>query len=510
MNTFQRIMHLRKSGAREQARALAAQMLQQYPQDPWFNKAMAWIYYDDLKEHIDKGRRRECIETIRCITSLDLDGDQMVLVNLARQCKRIFRSIQPQRSSDADFLAPLCQALTKLNWEKPSEAYSALLEAMVAYKGSWDHRLEALLWWDLVHLRAEDKSPRVNAEGKTYLSLAESAYGAMAKALIDRYNGQLDSTLASATERYLNQLDRLMTEQPHYRFLPYYKARLLMAGGRKEAALAAYVPFVRQHKKQPWAWELLGDLQETGSRQAIACYLRALTCPAESTYLVQCYWKLTRAGIAQGSYPEAKWALDRYMGIRLDNGWSIPAAADAMQNEAWYRTAGNTVDWEKNRGLYLDEAEQLLVPPLIQLTAVISYINEPKKCIHVILAGDQSSFFFAKMKPGGLHVGDILRLGVRSVEAKPLEVWDIEQLPFLETPGLTKAFQARIRVPPGKKHGLANGVFIPPMLMDRHGLGDGARVHIRAIRSYDKRRDRWGWLALSADPPSPHMNAEET
>lgn len=119
-------------------------------------------------------------------------------------------------------------------------------------------------------------------------AVAENAYGAYAKSLEKRLaltNGAAAEVRQEA-QNLLPRLEELTAQHPDYGWIPYRRAKLLLALGDTAAALPTLRPIIRQKSGEYWAWQLLAEtLRPTDAAAALACYYRAAQCPSDEIYL---------------------------------------------------------------------------------------------------------------------------------------------------------------------------------------------------------------------------------
>ncbi len=501
MADFQEIMQCRKSGATDKAYEMAMNALSVRPDDLWIKRATAWVLYDKLKALLDKGSRLKYGDILNEMVKLNLpDDEEMFQVNLSRQVCRIFRAEQNRETPDPVLLDELLNYLIKINWDLRTESYAVLLEALLAFKKDWPGRHKSLQWWGLENLRPEDFQHRKTKDGKRYMSLAESAYGGMSRSWLQilRQDPHLvaDMTRRPEIEKFIDTLRIVQEENPGFQYLAYYRARLLMVLQSPEEAIADYLPFVRKNEAKPWAWELLGDLHQANPNVAINCYGRALQCPDPEEFLVACRLKLAKALFSVQSFAESKRFLLDYVATRQRMGWSVPREVVEMLEREPLNTLESVPDLKPFYTQVTAEAGELLFPSDEQEFAVVQFVNQAKKMVHVLLTGEKVAFFTWQPKYGALDQGDVIRLSVLLEGSGFAHVRKLNRAPFSEINGLTRVGEGRVICMVGKEFGMLKDNFIPPQLMKSGGVHHGDTIRCECMRSFDRKKERWGWVAV--------------
>lgn len=496
-------MKRRKAGDPDGALQIAREALREHPQDLWLRRAAAWAIYDIVKRSLDQGKRQEVIGGLEALGALALPKEEDIFwVQWAWTLVRVFRLFGAGERQEIRPLDRVVELSRSWDWPRPSEAYSIWLSALVSPKGRWPGRLEALREWDLKHLRPEDHQPRINKDGKRYMSLAESAHGAEVKGWLefmeDHPTWRDDAFLAKAMEDSLRRLEDLEAAHPEFTYTAYYRARLLKAARGKGEALAAYLPFVGRQVDKYWVWELLGDLLDDDREKAVACYLRALDCRTPEAYLVNTHWKLARAFQGLGHREAMEWHARQSERIRLENGWSIPPALAHLLAGAPIDQEGDPPGPEFYR-TYREAASALLDSSTPMETVVITYVNLEKKVLHFVLSGDREGH--ARMPKGGgdWQRDDILRCRLLDRGQGRYELKDVQKAAFHELSGLLRWVEGLLQRRDSQSFGRVGDVFLPPHILDGERYKTGMKVRALAVRSFDRKAGRWGWKAISLE-----------
>ena len=132
-----------------------------------------------------------------------------------------------------------------------------MLNAFQKGSQNWSRFLEFVDWWGLQNFMDSDfHSEEFN--NRQMSALAEKVYSAYCKKLIegeavDAY-GSIREVDKDKITVFLPKLDDIIEKYPDYKYLPYYKAQMLLATGDKESGLEAFLPFAKQKQNDFWVW----------------------------------------------------------------------------------------------------------------------------------------------------------------------------------------------------------------------------------------------------------------
>ena len=100
-----------------------------------------------------------------------------------------------------------------------------------------------------------------------------------------------------------------------------------------------------------------------------------------------------------------------------------------------------------------------------------------------------------------MAIGDCIevRLGEPSAEGffKALTLRKTERQPAAS---VLKPFSGPLSIHPGNNFGFAEDVFLAPELIAAARLANGDLFSGRAVRSFNKRKQAWGWKAVDVKP----------
>jgi tetratricopeptide (TPR) repeat protein len=370
-----------------------------------------------------------------------------------------------------------------------------LLRIALKAKASCDAFLEFIEWWGLENLEGEDFIGwKPSDSSRALMPLAEQTYLAVGKCL--------EKSLASSerVQAFLSQLQQLKAAQPDYHFLHYTEARLLLRLKAYEQAREALKLFIRQKSREYWAWSALGESYRPYSpEKARACFCYALSLNNPPAFLVKVKEGLARLLMDMGAYPEAKALIQEVLETRNRQGWPLKGRHLEWQEDRWYLETKAASDLEAFYQKEMETALKLVWPDLSRRRAVVSQLKG-KWAFFISGKGEKDQ---GKFKPGrsSLRAGSgIVLLGIPLSQGFRVMEWQpLEKAPQ----DLSKAYRGRLNHSPGQNFGFVEKeIFVPSYLIRQLPQPYPSQVAGQAVISFDKKKNRWGWRAISIAPDS--------
>lgn len=254
----------------------------------------------------------------------------------------------------------------KLDVDKPSLLHSCILQ-LAANLASQD-KLSMLVFsrlWNLDNLRPEDFESFRAKDGKVRSSLAEKVLQRVGKEAASS-----DDTREQ--ELIFPRLNVAIERFPDNIWLKLYKAKVLLALGRHDEALAFALAVTKEKSNDYWTWDLLGDIvSQTDRDAALACYCKALSCPAEDKFTGKIRLAVARHMIERNDLSAAKLEVEIVVRSKENEGHRIPDDAAEIISQSWF---AETATASSNRGYYkskLPAAEALLFGKLPWIDACV-------------------------------------------------------------------------------------------------------------------------------------------
>ena len=403
----QEIKTLRQQGRLEEALDMARSELETMPDDIWRKINLAWVYDAYCKKYAEEGNHHSFRENIKAIIGLQILSDNDYLNDtlcwrffaLMRKCSATLQ--QEKLYALADDLFSMAQ---HLNLSKPSEAYTILFKTFYMLKEQWPGYLTFCNWWGLDNFRQEDYLCEQMNNGKTMpISLAEGAYLAYSRSLM----------LTSNTERikrFLPKMEALNERHPELVYVGYYLGKLfLCAGGDKNEALKALIPFVKKKCKEFWAWQLLAEAVKGDDDKVLACLLRGVNCPAQENFLVKMRYQIAELLIKKRYYAEARIHIEKYIACKKENNNKIPIEVIHWTDENWFKEAQPISP--KFRMDYMGITNEILHPDCFKPLGIVVAINKENKSMDIVWGKKVKSSIKIPPVLGKIRIGDFIEFG---------------------------------------------------------------------------------------------------
>lgn len=231
----------------------------------------------------------------------------------------------------------------KLAVERPSVLHSCMLQVASQLAAQYHLKLPAFLkLWDLRNLRSEDYERFTTDDGKTLPALAEKIVQRAAKEAAASDDTQSMHDL-------LPLLEQMMERFPDNVWLRLNRVKFLRGLGRQMEARVQAIGFAREKSRESWAWDLLGDLQESSDLR-IACYCKGLLCASAEEFIGPLRVKLAGELRDAGHTAEAKGEIEAVMAHRRQIGQRLPKEAEHLVRAPWFDT---TIATAPDRRFYI-------------------------------------------------------------------------------------------------------------------------------------------------------------
>lgn len=487
------ITALRKNGQLTEAFDLATELLAAEPDNVWTKRAMGWVRYERLKAAAKSKASDEFIQEWTALSALVVanSADEIMLTNQAiwQAVSHLFAIGETGQVHEV--LNLVFASVQQWSSEKPSDLHSALLRAVLKAGKTWPGLLNFLTWWGLSNLRPEDYLPGLTNEGKKMMSLAEQAYIAYAKQV-------LNSPDQAVIHALIADLETLHKQHSEYQYPPYYQAKLLVATGSKEEAMTRLLPFARRKQNEFWLWDLLAELYNDEPEKAIACLCRAVSCRTEEKFLVKARISLARKLNEAGKINEALTELTKSIKARQSEGWSVAENLTAGVEKLTGKGAIILADNKPFYKLYRPLTDELLYADVPEQIGVVTNLNTDKKVAHFMVSRTVSAHFKYESSIAKIQPGDFVAVRLEQRQGNdgaywvPLSLKPTSQAPSTE---IVKPFSGVLSRHNEKAFGFVGDIFIPPTLVA--DVANGSAISGLAVWSYDKQKSRNSWKAIS-------------
>lgn len=497
------IKELRQSGKLEEALAMAQEELNANPENIWGKRNISWVYYEFLKKYVQENNFEGFIENLNNIKNLSLPEEEVMIFDTsAFQIGSMLFKIQSVEPIDYSKVNQIFDMIKEFHFTRPAESYSFLMNAFQKGAQHWSRFIEFADWWGLENFREEDYQQE-EYNNRQMPALADKVYGSYSKKLIEGEAMDAFGTIREADKEKIQQflplLDTIIEKHPEYRYLPYYKAQMLMSFGNKEDVLNAFLPFAKQKQNDFWVWGLMAEIFSDDKEVEFACYCKALSLRTPNEFLIKTRLVFAKLLVERQLFAEAKTEIKNIIGVRESKGWKIPNEVLDWTKKSWYI---ETKELANNRELYSKhrkKAEELLYRDVPELVIVVEFVNNHRNILNFVkFVKDESlhGFFNYEGLVNNPKIGDLLKVRLepignegfhRALTIERTDSYDIGDVPAL------KEISGAIDIPVGKNFGFLEDVFVPPNIVQENNLSNKDQVIIKAVLSFNKSKGNWGW-----------------
>lgn len=499
--SFKEIKELRQAGKLDDALQMAHQALESEPDNIWNKRAASWVYYDYLKINAQPGSFEFFKENLIKIRDLQLPEDEkMVFDNCSWQIGSLVFGLQNAEHVDYAKINELFEIIKDFHFTKPSEAYSFIYKAFHKGYQNWSSYLTFADWWNLENLRLEDFL-KEEYNGKKMMSIAEQAYIAYSKKLLEGKSldpyGQQRVIDKEKIQSFLPKLDGLIDKYPDYQYPPYFKAKLLLALGNEQNVLSAFLPFAKQKRNDFWVWELMAEIFSEDKEIQFACYCKALSLKTPEDFLVKLRQTFSEMLINKKMYNEAKTEIQKIIETREKQEWKLPFQLVLWTAEDWYKSATSKKDNRDLYSNYIKLAEEILFQDIPEEIIAVEFVNENKNMLNFVKDKRKFGFFNYSNFLKNPQIGDLLKVRFTGDGQdgfyKILSATKAESNVSSEA---LKKFDGNLKVVHPQNFGFVEDVFFEPKIISEHKLNDGMTVKGKAILTFNKKKNVWGWKAI--------------
>ncbi|PWJ57301.1 hypothetical protein CLV98_1077 [Dyadobacter jejuensis] len=481
---------LRKNGQLTAAYQLAQELLTAQPHNIWNKRAMGWVLLDILKSENEDLDAKEGL--IGQLADLQLPLSETIFYDQFRwKLAKYLFVVQDAESPNLEWLLPILEVVVP--GSAPSNKY--LLKAIIKNSANFVDFLTVMNIWGWDSFEAGDCAPQLTSQGKRMPSLAERAYIATAKTILQR-----DAYDTPQVGAFIEQLRKATMEQPKWQFALYYYANLLQKVGREQEALRAFIPFAKLKSNDFWVWDLLATLYHDQEEMQLSCYAKALLCKVPDKFSLKIRLKLAQLLIKKGNWQVARVEINKIVETRRQNHWKItPELVQIMRNPSYQVLTDEHSSNLKWYTSHKDLAENLILDQGLEQFAIIWNINPVKNTAQYFVdANIHGGFSLAHVKET-LVIGDMVRLHLEKIDKDDQSFYKVKRVKKTSEKPASIHRKAFVGIPKA----LGRLVLIEDVLIPRH-MAEGMNLQKSysgtALVSYDYTRKKWGWTALEINP----------
>lgn len=521
--SFKEIKELRQVGKLDEALQMANQALETEPENIWNKRAAAWVYYDFLKQHAQLESYDSFKEHLIKIKELQLPQDEkMVFDNCAWQIGKIVFALQNAEHVDYGKINDLFEIIRDFHFTKPSKAFSFIYKAFHKGYQNWSNYLNFADWWNFNNLLSEDYIEE-EYKGIKIMSMAEQAYITYAKKLLEgepssiTINMSSDSQVAnfiinnggylnksknttfnkSKIKEFLPKLDRLIEKHPNFLYPNYFKAKLLLANGDNDNVLSGFISFAMKKRNDFWVWQLMAEVFEYDNEIRFACYCKALSLKTRDEYLVKIRQTFIEMLIKMKMYDEAKTEIQKVIITREEKEWKIPNQILKWTEQEWYKSTTAKRDNQDLYFVHIKQAEEILFQDIPEEIIVVEFVNENKRILNFVKNKYKYGFFTYSDYLSKPKIGDILQVRFDGDGQNGFyKLLSAKKSELNQESDAVRTFEGLLKIIEPLNFGLVDGVYIDSKLISKSNLSFGEYVNGRAIISFNKKKNEWGWKAF--------------
>jgi len=494
------ITALRKAGKLNEALEMALAELNEQPDNIWAKRNICWVYYEIAKQNCLPEKFDDFTLPISKIIDLNLPEDEnMIFDNVVWQVIKMGFALMKLNIADIVMFDTLFSYSKKLYPIKPSEAYSVLFKLFhKIYKDNTLKYLDFADWWNYKNFRTEDYEKEVLSNGKFVMSIVEQAYIAYSRHLLPRQlpNGEICFD-KEKVNLFLPMLDKIIESHPDYQYPPYFKAKLLLALGDKDNVLSSLLPFAKKKRNDFWVWDVLSEAFPDEEEKILACYSKALLCIAKEEMFINVRQKIATIFINRKMWDEAKTEIVKIDEIRNKNEWRIPLQIANWKNQSWFSNAKEKQDNKNVYRQYTPLADEILFDDISEETVIVTFVNSNKKVLNFIASEKKFGFLKYDRFLQTVRIGETLK--IRFLKKDASGSYQVATMKKYYDPDFRKRFvikfQGNVRKRDGQNFGFVDDVYLTPVICDKNKLFNDCLVTGYAIKSFDEKKNQWGWRA---------------
>ena len=499
--SIREVIQLCKADRLDEALQIVSANLESDPENIWNKRAAAWVFYYHLKKYTQPDSFEGLKENLTKIKDLQLPEDEkMVFDNCAWQIGSLVFTLQKTEHVDYGKINELFEIVKDFHFTKPSEAYSFIYKAFHKGYQNWSNYLTFADWWNFENLRSEDYL-KEEFKGKKMMSIAEQAYIAYSKKLLEGEPldpfGQQRAIDKEKIQSFLPKLDALIDKHPDYQYPPYFKAKLLLASGNDENALSAFLPFAKQKRNDFWVWELMAEIFSDDKEVQFACYCKALSLKTPVDFLVKLRQTFSEMLIERKMYNEAKTEIQKVIATREKHEWKLSNQIVQWTEQEWYKSAIAKKDNQDLYSSHIKQAEEILFQDILEEIIAVEFVNENKSMLNFVKDKRKFGFFNYSGNLTKPQIGDLLKVRFNGDGQDGFyKILSAKKADSNATSDAMKGFEGTIKVISPQNFGFIEDIFIEPKIIEDSKLTDGQPVKGRAILSFNKKKNEWGWKAI--------------
>lgn len=276
------------------------------------------------------------------------------------------------------------------------------------------------------------------------------------------------------------------------------KANLMVHELDKAQALIA--DLLQAKPNEFWLWNGLAKTARNNQAFALACYCKSLLCKSDLKFNGEAKAGIIQSLVELKQYSEASAELCELVDFKTNNDQKISQQLNSYLRAEWYNPDAKKL----SKNFYKEHSKaavEFLCQFLPESIGVVNYITKDQHKAFIVLDGDiLVNYQYDAQIP--LHEMDVVSVSYTEYKNRDgemrLKVASCRKIDQEAPVSLVKTFNETIKV---IQSGLAftkNGnILIENKLVQQSNLESDDIVEGIAVRSFNKKKNCWGWKAIS-------------
>src|SRR5690606_15056308 len=163
----------------------------------------------------------------------------------------------------------------------------------------------------------------------------------------------------------------------------------------------------------------------------------------------------------------------------------------------WYKSATVKKDNQDLYSNHIKQAEEILFVGIPEELVVVEFVNENRNVLNFVKDKRKFGFFNYAGHLTKPQIGDILKVRFNGDGQNGFyKILTAEKVDAEMATDAMKDFEGTIKVVSPQNFGFIEDIFIEPKIIEKNKLTEGQQVKGRAILSFNKKKNEWGWKAF--------------
>lgn len=165
--------------------------------------------------------------------------------------------------------------------------------------------------------------------------------------------------------------------------------------------------------------------------------------------------------------------------------------------QEWYKSATSKKDNLDLYSSHIKQAEEILFQDIPEEIIAVEFVNENKSMLNFVKDRRKFGFFNYSGNLTKPKIGDLLKVRFNGDGQDGFyKILTAKKADSNTASDAIKDFKGTIKVISPQNFGFIEGIFIEPKIIEESKLTDGQAVKGRAILSFNKKKNEWGWEAI--------------